>query len=411
MLATNFIKTRGNGQNFGGLFLSFIQPKKSLRISPKIELNKTVAIIPTFKPGEAVLKLIKDLSRWNRNMAIFVVNDCSPAEYDAIFEKIKNFSDEIRVLRTPTNKMKSGAINFALKEIFEDEKYRDTKYVITMDDDVEIDELTIRRLLGELSSQSNLGAVCSRAALTNKNKNLLTRLQGLEYNGFNIIRLTDEGFFFGPLVMPGMLVAYKMRALEEAGGYLNENHLIEDYEMTVRIKEVGWHVRAALDAFARTEVPEKFSKLWRQRVRWMYGGLFVLTSGKKISLIIQDVIGHFIFITSFTLIVVALAMMGNGARTNSAARLIWVVAILSSIIWYIFQLYTMKFYEDKDWVDWLLRTSLIPEFLYSNLLTLILLGAYLFFVYNKLTKIFRELNGLILRIFNRLGYSGGWGTR
>ena len=71
--------------------------------------------------------------------------------------------------------------------------------ILTLDDDVVISPTTVQNLVAELMSGTNLGAVCSQCAVLNKNKNILTRLQGLEYLGFNATRLADEGFYGGPV--------------------------------------------------------------------------------------------------------------------------------------------------------------------------------------------------------------------
>ena len=91
-----------------------------------------------------------------------------------------------------------------------------------------------------------------------------------------------------------------------------------------------------------------------------------------------------------------------------------VVAFVSFSTSYLFNLYTMRFYKNADWKDHLIRLVIIPEFLYSNFLALVLLGAYPFYAYTKLFGKIKIMNPLYnggLRMFNKVGYSLTWGTR
>ena len=288
--------------------------------------------------------------------------------------------------------------------------------VVTLDDDVVITPTTIKNLVRELLADPRLGAVCSQARVLNKNTNLLTRLQGLEYVGYNATRLADEGFYQGPLVMHGMLTAFRTTALKKAGGFA-AHHLIEDYEMTARLKQHGWHVRSAVTARAWTTVPETFRQLWLQRTRWLYGGLTILAKVRYWPAVIQDVIGHTLFLA--TLSVVAFSFLGDrGIIPPLLPTLIIVISLVQLVCWYLFNIWLMWFYPERDRTDWLIRLSLIPEFIYANLLTIVVLGAYLFLIFGALKALIppharatKALAKIIENLFRSVGYTHSWGTR
>ena len=200
---------------------------------------------------------------------------------------------------------------------------------------------------------------------------------------------------------------------------LPEGHLIEDYEITTRLKLHGWSVKSALNAPARTVVPETLSQFWRQRTRWSYGGITVVVAIRSLGPVFQDVLGHVVFLTTIGTVVV-LSIVGRHGTVPSAITN-WIVAIsyLQLSIWYLFQLWLMRSYREKDLFDWFLRASLLPEFIYGYLMTLALLGSYLFFIFNTLTysleknsprgKHFVDIG---TGFFRFLGYRrGSWGTR
>ena len=378
---------------------------------------RVYAIVPTYKPGAMTAQLVRDLITWNANLHVYVIDDSTPHDYEPleeVLDTIRSFaSDRITILRTPTNKLKAGALNFGIAHLSQTATKPDI--LITLDDDVVIDAHTIGRMTNQLWADTRIGAVCSQSRALNKDENIITRLQGLEYLGFNATRLADEGFFYGPLVMHGMLTAYRFDALVAVGGFA-ESHLIEDYEMTKRLKEHGWHVRLAPNAYAWTEVPNTIGGLWKQRTRWVYGGITILDRTTFWPAIIQDLIGHGMFIATLLLIVMYFFVFATNQFVPSfISQTIIIISLSHVVLWYLFQAWFMRFYDERDWKDWLIRLSLIPEFLYAQLMTTVLVGAYLFHLLNSTYRLlpFKEdvVRRTIRRGFNSIGYTSNWGTR
>ncbi|OGG51406.1 hypothetical protein A2704_03495 [Candidatus Kaiserbacteria bacterium RIFCSPHIGHO2_01_FULL_54_36b] len=398
----------------------FVVPAHFPRVSVDLDALKVAAIIPAYRPEELTAKLVEDLVRWNPRIRVYVVDDCTPPNplSTRIFEKIAAVSPEVVLLRTPVNTLKAGALNYALAYIRAAKDGPLPDVILSLDDDVVVVPSTVRNLVAELVSLDHMGAVCSQCRVLNKNKNLLTRLQGLEYLGFNATRLADEGFYRGPLVMHGMLTAFRAKALFAAGGFA-EGHLIEDYEMTTRLKTQGWSVKLAVGSPAWTVVPETFSRWWRQRARWSYGGITVITKAKQLTAVLQDVIGHGVFFA--TVIMIALMLVFEGEDRIPTQIAYWVIGLsaIQLTLWYGFLLWLMRLYKEKDRYDWLIRISMVPEFIYTNVLTIILMGSYLFLVFNILTRevttksrtVSRRLVAIGAALFALCGYTRSWGTR
>lgn len=402
------------------LLSQFVFPEEYRSTYFDIFTVKIAVIVPTYKPGPLTATLVGDIVRHNPGVHVYVVDDCTPSSYteaSSIFTSIASNGKAVTLLRTPVNRLKAGALNYALHVIDREPLKLRPEVIITLDDDVVINEHTIRNLVIELMRYKKVGAVCSQCFVYNRTKNLLTRLQSLEYQGFNATRLADEGFLGGPLVMHGMLTAFRRTALESVKGF-REKHLIEDYDITARLKERGWHVKSAVNARAWTLVPETLGALWRQRARWFYGGMMVVSSMKKLTPVMQDVIGHGVFIVTIILINALLFFRGEGVP-HAVADWILLLAFLHLGVWYSFQMWLMHLYREKDVYDWILRGTVVAEFVYSNIMTLVLIGSYLFFGFNLLARRVLELrNGhlsLIVergrRVFLDFGYTEGWGTR
>lgn len=366
------------------------------------------AIIPTFKPGVMAFRLVEDLVRFNPTVSVVVVDDSTPLAHEShvIFARISALP-RTTLLRTTHNTLKAGALNVGLRHLLA--QIHPPAVILTLDDDVVVASHTIRIMVRALLADKRLGAVCSRVAVANKNKNLITRLQGLEYLGYNAIRLADQGFFMGPLVMPGMLTAFRTRALRQVGLFA-EGHLIEDYEITARLKSQGWEVRAALDAPAWTSVPETLSQLWRQRTRWSLGGVRVVLGVKPIAAI-QDVMGHGVFIATLATIVLLL-VVDSGGVPSLLVHAIVALSLGQLLLWYGFQLWLMRFYTERDGKDWVLRITVLPELIYSNIMTIALIGSYLFLLSSLVARVLpaRVAHG-VGYVFRAVGYGAQWGTR
>jgi cellulose synthase/poly-beta-1,6-N-acetylglucosamine synthase-like glycosyltransferase len=382
--------------------------------------QKNIAlVIPTYKPTIDTYNLVTTISKWFPQITIVVVDDFTPLtpENEEIINKIKEYSRnnyKVIVFRTPENQLKAGALNNGIDYLKILLPYTRPDVVFTFDDDVVIERETIPNMVEALFSDPKIGIVCSQVRILNKNKNFLTRMQGLEYNNFNISKIADNGLSKGPLVMQGMLTAIKMPVLEKIGGF-SVGHLIEDYDLTVRTKIKGWEVRIAQNAVAWTKVPESFGALWKQRARWTSGGLRVITQNWRwFSAVYQDLMGHATFIS--LVLLVSLSFYFAGTYKESPFTPIMVgLSIINFIAIFSYSIMTMLAYKDRDKKDWLLKLSLIPEFLYANMMTLILLGAYLFMLYNAFVSGIINTINFFYRIgqsgFAKVGYSSNWGTR
>ena len=318
---------------------TFVVPAFYRRVKYDVSNAHTCAIIPTYGPGKITLQLVKDLLRYDPRIHIYVVNDCTPQDFKEsalIFGTLAGMGARVTLLRTPENKLKAGALNYALRYIQKHAR-RLPDVIVTLDDDVVIDRRTIATLKDELLKHPELGAVCSQCRVLNKDTNILTRLQGLEYLGFNAIRMADEGFIFGPLVMHGMLTAFRSRAIWDIGGF-DEGHLIEDYEVTTRLKCSGWSVKSAPQALAWTVVPESLSRFWRQRTRWSYGGIVVVANAPRLWPVFQDILGHAVFCLTITTILILQFVHGSGHVPSVITQMILGLSFAQLSVGYLFQL-------------------------------------------------------------------------
>lgn len=379
-------------------------------------------VVPTYKPTEEMYGLIQSFLTAPFESRVVVVNDSTPADYEKHYildhtSELAAKNSRVHYLTTPTNYLKPGASNFGLRYIMEGNLGVTPDVVFTCDDDTLIEDNTIEAMLKKLYASHSNGAVCAGVRVLNKNQNLLTRLQGLEYHGFNIAKTADNGFMQGPLVMQGMLVAFRYQALVEVDGF-NQDNLIEDYAITADMKTWGWDVATADTTWGWTTIPHTLRDLWNQRIRWSFWGLHVVKDSLGyLPSVIQDALGHMIFLVMLGLIILSFTAEHSISNPNVVIAL-YTIGIVQFLIGMAFNVFTLLEYKDADWIDWVLRLSLLPELLYSNIISMIMIGSYLFFAYNHIflgaMKYVSRIEPLYqkgLRVFAYFGYTFTWNTR
>lgn len=389
--------------------------------SKRIQNKKTAVLIPTHGPSILTYNLVKSILKWHPNTILVVIDDCTPETKAnlVILNKIKRLAktnEHLTYLRTATNELKAGALNYGIDYVLSLTKKPDV--IFTFDDDIIINKNTIPQMVATLYSDSGVGAVCSEVRVINKNNNILTRIQALEYHNFNITKIADNGFLKGPLVMQGMLTAFRATALKQIKGF-TKGHLIEDYDITARLKNAGWTVKIAQKAEAWTHVPETAEALWRQRVRWVSGGLQVLGQfWKKTISVYQDLLGHIFFASLFVMIMLSFVFVRAHESNPTLVLTVLAISLFNFLVSFIFNVASLVLYKDADKKDWLLKLTILPELIYSNILSLILLGSYIFLLYSRVFKPLASRITLLsrpynwgLEAFNKAGFSSRWGTR
>ncbi|PIV01511.1 hypothetical protein COS55_01715, partial [Candidatus Shapirobacteria bacterium CG03_land_8_20_14_0_80_40_19] len=176
------------------------------------------------------------------------------------------------------------------------------------------------------------------------------------------------------LILHGLCSAYNFRLVKGLGG-LSLNHLIEDYDMTLKIKEAGTRTIFNPRMKAYTKVPERLSALIRQRLRWMRGGVDVLMQHGYNKYTRGDFLNHFLFIALLlgVLLTVGIGVAQGGWRlafNNSP------IPILLAIFGYAVSLYKLRYLERVDVTDALIRVIIVPEFIMAILLSGVQLYAY-----------------------------------
>ncbi len=312
---------------------------------------------------------------------IVVVNDCSTDKTAEILEGLLvEFSPKLIVVTNQVPSLRAGAVNCGLKVL----NRRSTDIVVVADADSQFDSRLVEEAVRSFEENDNLGGVCSIAgvldlettppgtpALRRIERWLLWRLQRLEYAGFDAERIQTHN---SVLILHGLCTAYNLRIVRGLGG-LSPNHFIEDYDMTLRLKEIGAKTMFNPRMKAYTKVPERTRNLVRQRLRWMRGGVDVLREHGYNRFTRGDFLSHALFVTLLlgVILTIGVGLIQGGWKL---AFNLSPLPIALAIMGYAISLYKLKFLGKIDLEDVLIRVIIIPELIMAVLMSGVQLYAY-----------------------------------
>jgi cellulose synthase/poly-beta-1,6-N-acetylglucosamine synthase-like glycosyltransferase len=88
------------------------------------------------------------------------------------------------------------------------------------------------------------------------------------YMGVYFKKMLD---FLGAIdVTPGPLTIFKRKVFDDLGGY-RHGHNREDMEIAYRMQKNHYKIEHCNDAYVYTNTPKTIKKLYRQRLRWIFG--------------------------------------------------------------------------------------------------------------------------------------------
>ncbi len=217
-------------------------------------------IVPAYNEREGIEAAVRSIAGSDHPVEVIVVDDGST---DGTADLVESLGlPNVTVVRK-RNGGKPSSLNAGMRVARHD-------LLVLVDGDTRFEPDTVRRLVQPFAAPL-VGAVSGNAKVGNRRR-LLGRWQHIEYvMGFNLDRRLYDVLQCMPTV-PGAVGGYRRRALAEAG-WLSDDTLAEDTDLTTGIVRAGWQVVYEDTARAWTEVPSSWGQLWKQRYRWCYGTL------------------------------------------------------------------------------------------------------------------------------------------
>lgn len=227
-------------------------------------------IIPCYNSAKTIDRCVESVFalEYPRKLQVIVVDDASTDATKQKLLQLKKRFPSLEIMRHPRNQGKARSLNLALTKA-------KGEIVACIDSDTYPARDALKRMV-RLFNNERVGAVTALVCVE-KPRNFVQKIQEIEYYvafGFWHTALAELD---GLIVTPGPMSIYSAAALEKIGGF-DEDNITEDMEIALHLQSAGYKIRLTTDAVVRTDVPDSWAKLFKQRLRWLRGKIF---NGRK----------------------------------------------------------------------------------------------------------------------------------
>ncbi|MBT8530047.1 poly-beta-1,6 N-acetyl-D-glucosamine synthase [Polynucleobacter paneuropaeus] len=260
----------------GSLLYWFIRERhRSVYTSPpKLRFTPLVSVLlPCFNEEKQLRETMAVLMDSNYpNYEVIAINDGSSDNTGKILEDLVDQYPKLRIAHLVENQGKSTALNAGLFMARGD-------YLVCIDGDALLDPHAIDWLVFRFLTNRRLGGISGNPRIRNRSS-LLGKLQVGEFSSIvGMIKRTQS--LYGTLfTVSGVVCAFRKVAVMEAGLWSPEA-MTDDVDLTLRIQAKKWAVGFEPHALCWILMPETFSGLWKQRVRWSEGGSQAMINATK----------------------------------------------------------------------------------------------------------------------------------
>jgi len=247
-------------------FVTFLENRKKIVIrNGKIKLKHYPAVtiaVPCWNEENTVEKTVQSLLNLNYpkdKLQIMLIDDGSTDNTWNVINKFTGY-ENIKVFHKE-NGGKYTALNFGLQHC-------ETDFFGGLDADSFADPESLVRLMSYFEKNSDIMAVAPSVVVPDS-KNIIQNAQKAEYNMG--VYLKKMLCFLGAInVTPGPMTIFKRKVFNDLG-YYRHGHNTEDMEIAYRMQQNNYKIEHCNDAYVYTNTPGTIRKLFRQRLRWIYG--------------------------------------------------------------------------------------------------------------------------------------------
>lgn len=244
--------------------------EERLKLSTKSTTSKlsyyptATIIVPCWNEEKTVSKTIDSLLSLHypkERLQIFIVDDGST---DNTWNMIQKYASNPNVkLFQKENGGKHTAVNLGIKN-------SGSELIGCLDADSFVDKDALHEIASAFNEDTYMMAAIP-TIIIDEPKTILQKMQKTEYHTVAFFKR-----MLSPLdaitVTPGPFSFFRKEVFEKIGLF-KKAHNTEDMEMALRMQSNNMRIRNVHTARVHTEGPATLYKLYRQRLRWAYGGM------------------------------------------------------------------------------------------------------------------------------------------
>jgi len=246
--------------------VTFLEKRREIKKrEDKIELDSYPAItviVPCWNEENTIDKTVKSLLAVNYPKDSFFISLVDDGSTDGTREVFNKYKDHPQIkLFHQENSGKHTALNLGLLNAT-------TPFIACLDADSYVHPESVTRMMTYFLSDPSVMAVAP-VAIVDAPKTLIQKIQLVEYN-MSAFTKQMLALVSGMHVTPGTLPIYRKEVFDLIGGF-RKAYNTEDGEIALRMHKNHLKIAYCADAYVYTTAPSSVPKLYKQRLRWMYG--------------------------------------------------------------------------------------------------------------------------------------------
>ncbi|XP_042513780.1 probable xyloglucan glycosyltransferase 6 isoform X2 [Macadamia integrifolia] len=166
--------------------------------------------------------------------------------------------------------IRSGYKAGNLKSAMSCDYVEDYEFVALFDADFQPGPDFLKKNIPYFKGNDDVALVQTRWAFVNKDENLLTRLQNINFSFHFEVEQHVNGVFINFFCFSGTAGVWRITALEECGGWMDRT-TVEDMDIAVRAHLCGWKFIYLNDVKCLCELPKSYEAYKKQKHRWHSG--------------------------------------------------------------------------------------------------------------------------------------------
>jgi len=269
--------------------VTFLERKREIiRREEKIELGvypSVTIVVPCWNEENTIQRTVLsllDLDYPKEKLQLFLIDDGSTDNTLKVLKEFETYSN-IKVFHKE-NGGKHTAVNLGLENNAND-------FFGCLDADSFVHPEALKRIITYFDNPEVMAVAPS--IIIHKPKNFVQYAQKAEYEMAVYIKKM-LGFLDAIHVTPGPFSIFRKTVFDKIGNY-RKAHNTEDMEIAYRMQSHRYKIEQCNDAYVYTVAPDTIKKLFKQRVRWIYGFINNTLDYKR--LILRPKYGNFALFT------------------------------------------------------------------------------------------------------------------
>ena len=253
----------------GALIYYFHWERKELRTKPLSSPSSPAVsiLVPCHNEGDNICDTLEQLLRQNYpSFEIVAINDASTDNTGELLDHLAEEHEQIRVIHFEQNMGKATALNMgAIASKHE--------FLICIDGDALLDEDATSWIMEHFNNGPRVGAVTGNPRIRTRSS-LLGKIQVGEFSAIVGLIKRAQRIYGRIFTVSGVVAGFRKAALHRVG-YWSTDMITDDIDVSWKLQLDHWDIRFEPKAMCWILMPETYSGLLRQRIRWAQGGVEV----------------------------------------------------------------------------------------------------------------------------------------